>query len=172
MFVRAIPFKSIWEGECHFFLFFCWLWGWNHIFLCWVGIQWLENSVDDGGGYLSWLPFALNSLAFHRNTTGLFRLATRQQNLRLPSLRVDNSTSRKITHYCFGANSGKMVRSLKRTKRIYLFISDGNLRFCCRVAILNNPVVIFHSIDRFTEGGENRRQKGLELFELPCGWKK
>jgi hypothetical protein len=24
----------------------------------------------------------------------------------------------------------------------------------------------------FTEGGENRRQKGLELFELPYGWKK
>jgi hypothetical protein len=39
----------------------------------------------------------------------------------LPSLRVDNSTSGKITHYCFGANSGKMARSLKTTKWIYLF---------------------------------------------------
>jgi hypothetical protein len=41
----------------------------------------------------------------------------------LPSLRVDTSTSGKITHYCFGANSGKMARSLKTTKRIFLFIS-------------------------------------------------
>jgi len=28
-----------------------------------------------------------------------------------------------MTQYCFGANSGKMVQSLKITKRIYLFIS-------------------------------------------------
>jgi hypothetical protein len=43
----------------------------------------------------------------------LFFPATQQQKLRLPSLRVDNSTSGKITHYCFGANSGKKARSLK-----------------------------------------------------------
>jgi hypothetical protein len=41
-------------------------------------------------------------------TEDLFFSATWQQKLRLPSLRVDNSTSGKITHYCFGANSGKM----------------------------------------------------------------
>ena len=56
-------------------------------------------------------------------TEDLFFPATWQQKRRLLSLRVDNSTSRKITHYCFGANSGKMARSLKTTKQIYLFIS-------------------------------------------------
>ena len=32
----------------------------------------------------------------------------------------------------------------------------------------NNPVVIFHSLSiaSLTEGGVNRRRKGLELFEL------
>jgi hypothetical protein len=56
-------------------------------------------------------------------TEDLFFPATRQQKLKLPSLRVDNySTSGKITHYCFGANSGKMAWSLKTTKQIYLFI--------------------------------------------------
>ena len=61
-------------------------------------------------------------------TEDLFFPATRQQKLRLPSLRVDNSTSGKITHYCFGANSGKMARSLKTTKWIYLFISVKSQR--------------------------------------------
>ena len=38
-------------------------------------------------------------------TEDLFFPATWQHKQRLPSLRVDNSTSGKITHYCFGANS-------------------------------------------------------------------
>ena len=58
----------------------------------------------------------------------LFELARWQQKRSLPTLRVDNSTSGKITHYCFGANSGKMARSLKTTKQIYLFISVKSQR--------------------------------------------
>ena len=61
-------------------------------------------------------------------TEDLFFSARWQQKQSLPSLRVDNSTSGKITRYCFGANSGKMARSLKTTKRIYLFISVKSQR--------------------------------------------
>ena len=46
-------------------------------------------------------------------TEDLFFPARWQQKRSLPSLRVDNSTSGKITHYCFGVNSGKMAQSLK-----------------------------------------------------------
>jgi hypothetical protein len=65
----------------------------------------------------------------------LFVSATRQQKLRLPSLRVDNSTSEKITHYCFGANSGKKARSLLDNKM------DISFYFCEKPASLRQREV-------------------------------
>ena len=47
-------------------------------------------------------------------TEDLFFSARWQQKRSLPSLRVDNSTSGKITHYCFGANSGEKPASLRQ----------------------------------------------------------
>ena len=67
--LKAVPFKSTWEGECHFFYFSVGCGG-ETIFFCWGGegnLMTRKFSGWGGGGYLSWLPFALNSLAFHRN---------------------------------------------------------------------------------------------------------
>ena len=61
-------------------------------------------------------------------TEDLFFSATRQHKLRLPSLRVDNSTSGKITHYCFGANSGKMAQDNKTDICFYFCEKPASLR--------------------------------------------
>ena len=61
-------------------------------------------------------------------TEDLFFSATRQQKLRLPSLRVDNSTSGKITHYCFGANSVKMAQDNKTDISFYFCENPASLR--------------------------------------------
>jgi len=50
--LRAVPFKSTWEGGNVIFLFFCWLWGWNHICLCWV----VFFSNGGGGVWNKWCP--------------------------------------------------------------------------------------------------------------------
>ena len=61
-------------------------------------------------------------------TEDLFFSARWQQKLRLPSLRVDNSTSGKITHYCFGANSGKMAQDNKTDISFYFCEKPASLR--------------------------------------------
>ena len=75
-------------------------------------------------------------------TEDLFFPARWQQKRSLPSLRVDNSSSGKTTHYCFGANSDKMARSLKTTKRIYLFISVKPASLSQREVKINTPLPI------------------------------
>jgi hypothetical protein len=87
-------------------------------------------------------------------TEDLFFPATQQQKLRLPSLRVDNSTSGKITHYFFGANSGKMVRSVKTTK------TDISFYFCEKPASLRQRVV---------KKNTTRGERHFFYFSVGCG---